>query len=306
MLMLGRKPVSPLCMPYAGVEKATNCILEIPQNIKLELSNNVLTLKSGSILTWGGTTYRTATTTEDKTWTMPDNFADGKYYIFTSRVNGTIQGGTLLTKVSSGTESARPEWSASLIGSVYYNIDTKLFNYAGSTRWSEDWGVAYPICLIEVSSGIASFAKDSNGNDMIFNGACFVGHHVVVYPNVKALIPNGFNADGSYKNIEINRNNLYIRELSWGNFIKLWCMSTGSIWSAVFNQEVNDVEDIPNVNGIYYVKNLNKNIQMYNNEKTEYTGTPFISYTYTYDNIVTDFAIQQPLTKYKWVVKLIP
>ena len=54
MLMLGRKPVSPLCMPYAGFEKATNCILEIPQNIKMTLENNVLTLKAGSIITLTG------------------------------------------------------------------------------------------------------------------------------------------------------------------------------------------------------------------------------------------------------------
>ena len=48
--MLGRKPVSPLCMPYAGFEKATNCLLEVPQNLKLEFSNGALTVKAESVL----------------------------------------------------------------------------------------------------------------------------------------------------------------------------------------------------------------------------------------------------------------
>lgn len=298
MLMLGRKPVSPLCMPYAGIEKATNCILEIPQNIKLELNNNVLTLKSGSILVNSGSTYSTYTTTSDLTVTAPNTSAT-EYMIFMYG-NNNFAGATLDNIVSGSTDS-----KSGVPYHVWFDTTNKIINRYGSNGTTAI-RARYPICIVKTTSARGSwdsFVKDSNGNDMIFNGAGFIGHHAFVYPGVKALIPNGFNSDDSYRNIEINRNTLYIKELPLGTQ-KVFIINNNSVWTAHYKGEVNDINDIPNVNGIYYVKNLNKNIQMYNNEKTEYTGTLFISYTY--NNIVSDFTIQQPLTKYRWVVKLIP
>ena len=297
MLMLGRKPVSPLCMPYAGIEKATNCVLEIPQNIKLTIENNVLTVKNGSVLVMSGSsTYRTITVNADRTKDF-SSYQDGKIVVFANTIGGLGLDG-LLNRVGSGSSLPADNTTYSFF---YLTTDYSIYHYEGSSWVKKD--ASYPLCVLEKDSSGVHFAKDSNGNDMIFNGAGFIGHHAFVYPGVKALIPNGFNSDDSYRNIEINRNTLYIRELPLGTQ-EVFIINNNSVWTAQYKGEVNDINDIPNVNGIYYVKNLNKNIQMYNNEKTEYTGTPFISYTY--DNIVTDFTIRQPLTKYRWVVKLIP
>ena len=166
-----------------------------------------------------------------------------------------------------------------------------------SSDYGETWTeqpFSYPLCIVNVSGGVTtSFAKDSNGNDMIFNGACFVGHHAVIYPNVKVLIPDGLNANGSLKSTNVIRNSLYIRELGQGKF-KLWCMNTGSIWSAGFMGEVNNISDVPLTNGIYYVKNQNVNIQVYNNTLSVYSGSSCADYTYN-GSTVTDFTIRQPV-----------
>lgn len=108
MLMLGRKQVSPGYFPFKTIESATNCILEIPQNIKMTLENNVLTLKAGSILSRTGDTYSTITTTVDKTYTLPTNTSNGRYYVLCQSGNGTIDGLRGVSEVKSGTTEQRP------------------------------------------------------------------------------------------------------------------------------------------------------------------------------------------------------
>lgn len=315
MLMLGRKPVSPLCMPYAGFEKATNCILEIPQNIKMTLENNVLTLKAGSILTRTGDTYTTITTATDKTYTVSSNQGTGKYVVLCQQDNGTIDSIVKVNEIHSGTTAQRPENVS--IGYRYFNVDTKRWNLKESSAWNENWAICYPICVIDVDSNhVASFAKDSNGNDMIFNGAGFIGHHAFVYPNVKGLIPDGFNKDGTLKSTVTVTNALYIKELSNYDNSKhnsAIAIATGHIdrWRGYYEVDNEDemnnmISSIPNYNFIrFYIKNKNI-IKAYNGDgwvNSNFVCVAFYNYNGT---TVTDFTIQQPLTKYRWVVKLIP
>jgi len=192
----------------------SDCGLKIPQNIKLTLENNVLTLKSGSIIVWCGDTYRTTTTTADNTWTPNSLDYNKTGLIFSARLNGGIQGVYAFSKILSGTTAQRPAWSSSLNGSVYYDVDTKLFNYAGSSSWSDDWAVAYPICAVEIDNqGNVSFLKDSNGNDMIFNGTGFIGHHEFIYPQISGLCANNFDEFGRPESKKFTTNSLQIVEL---------------------------------------------------------------------------------------------
>lgn len=306
MLMLGRKTVSPLCMPYAGIEKATNCILEIPQNIKLEInSTDGLVLKSGSIITLSGSTYTTYTTTSNKSI---KSVGTGKRVIFLTQSNYAPTAFNI-NNITSGTTDSR----AGEGYHVWFDTENKLIKAYTTSGDTVAYTCSYPLCVVETDSSgnVVSFAKDSNGNDMIFNGAGFVGHHAFIYPNVKALIPNGFDANNEPINIQTISSSLLIRELdnnSSSSFYKrcIYISSIGYI-AVSYYAVLNSLEEISHNSNYYsYIPSYN-HIYHYNNNELEIVSNRcyFISYQFSND-IMVDFTIQPPLTKYKWVVKLIP
>lgn len=305
MLMLGRKPVSPLCMPYAGFEKATNCILEIPQNLKIEIDSSLgVVIKAGSVVTLDGSTYSTYTTTTDKSQRNPGR---GRRVLFLQETGAyNITAWNIENVVSGATDS--------LAGQIYHlwfdttNKEIKAYTTDGNTV---AYRCSYPLCIVDVDAdNNISFAKDSNGNDMIFNGMGFVGHHAVIYPNVKALAPDGFNEDGSLKSSKLTNNALRIVEMITNTpaagYEKILQMGNTDVYNAINYREVESYNDLGTQNySIQYVKK--DNIIYYYNGATYETRIILKILSYNYDGTtVTDFTIQQPLTKYRWVVKLIP
>lgn len=310
MLMLGRKPVSPLCMPYAGIEKATNCLLEVPQNIKLELSNNVLTIKARSIITLTGSTYATLTTNVDGSITLGNGSDNSFYIIMTGNPNAVTPAAIFPVKLSSsGDSNGFPTENLTNI-TTYYNTDDKIWYRYNPTTTLWDVISKYPLGIIERKNNIWSFAKDSNGNDMIFNGAGFIGHHAFVYPDVEALAPDGFNEDKSFKSVELTNNALRIIEMttttSEAGYEKILQMGNTGVYNSNNYREVESYNDLGTQNySFQYVKK--DNIIYYYNGATYETRIIVKILSYSYDGTrVTDFTIQQPLTKYRWVVKLVP
>lgn len=305
MLMLGRKPVSPLCMPYAGIEKATNCVLEIPHTFTIEQSGNTFTLKSGSTVALvNRNTYTTTTTTQDFSATVNN---DGLHFLVYSGWNFV----SWMTPISLGSGTSLPADNSQ------YNYFFLINNNTGSyylwkpeTSTWEGWGGngSYPLAVVEVKNGVASFAKDSNGNDMIFNGAGFIGHHAFVYPNVKVLIPDGLNTDGSLKSIEYTLNSLNIEEIT-SDYPNIFIKDFGSSNTLrVRGYHIVNTYDEINIQSFhhYYVKSENKMYRaMSSTTLSEYGSVNIVNIGFN-GTTVTDFAIQQPLTKYRWVVKLIP
>lgn len=267
----------------------SNCVLEIPQNIKLKLKDNVLTLKAGSIITLAGNTYATHTVSRNHILTISSDLLNGKYYI-----NSTVSSDLLITaidKFKSGSELP----STASAGDRFYKIDDKTFWFYNGEQWTAS-GVFYPICLIEVNDGVASFAKDSNGNDMIFNGAGFIGHHAFVLPGVKALAANGLNTDGSMKSISITTNSLDIIDIHSGHYIIRQGNQPNIAAITTYIDEVNNYDDIPQPMQVwhrYYVKSENKWYVYVTNVENFYT-LELVKYT-TVNNIVTDFTIRQPV-----------
>lgn len=277
----------------------SNCILEIPQNIKLELSNNILRLKAGSVLTRTGSTYATETTATDLTYTITSSLGSGKFVIFGN--SSGLATPRKINNIFSGNSSQYPTTDLTST-TVYFNTDDKLLykpnnDLSGWNTWSSD----YPFCVIDIDeNNTASFAKDSNGRDMIFNGAGFIGHHAFVYPNVKSLIPNGFNSDGTLKSILVNTNALIIRELSNGSTLGKCFTSDGvDRWNGYI--EVETYDDFLTqrssyiVNTRFYVKELNKTFVDAGGSIgiIEQPRTPLVYYSQS-NNIVTDFTIRQP------------
>ena len=267
-----------------------------------------MTLKAGSILTLTGSTYATITTTVDR---VKSNFSlnpNSTYVMFTVN-NGVSFAWKKIEKVGSGESLPADNTN---YDNFFLTTDKIIYIWSNGSWSSSD--ITYPICLIQTDeNGNLSFVKDSNGNDMIFNGAGFVGHHAIIYPDVTGLIPNGKNLDGSLKTIEATTNSLSIHEMvlgtgSYGDGSRYFAISTtGNItgWGGYTIREKD--EDFTNDNWLrQYIKESNKTYTWTGSEKQQMYETPFINYKCDTNGLVTKFDISQPLTKYRWVVKLIP
>lgn len=265
----------------------SNCVLEIPQNIKLTLENNVLTLKAGSVIALTNSdSYSTYTTTSDlvrENLTLTAN----KRYIFLSAFNGSSFTWQEVSKVGSGdtlpADNTNYNW-------FFLTTDKAIYSWKNNT-WERLY-VSYPIAVIESdNSGNPSFAKDSNGNDMIFNGAGFIGHHAFVYPNVTGLAPYGYNEDGTLKSVSGKTSTLQIIKLnSSSNSIDV--LLTGGTLAKRSFKEVQDIDT--SWTGVQYVKSENMTYVYSSGSYVIRIETPLIYYTYE-GTTVTDFAIQQPV-----------
>lgn len=257
----------------------SNCITEIPQDIKLELSSGTLTLKAGSILTSPDGTQ--ATTSVDKTTTLTTN---GQYLLFVDAIYGNFQLSVNHKVTKCGSGSSLPADNTTY--NIFLNTtDLKIYRW-NSNAWVT-WGVALPIGIITVSDGNISSI------DQVFNGAGYIGHHAFILPDIKGLAPNGFNSDGTYKNTTITINSLAIREMSTGQSVTGIdrAIASNAGWSGY--KEVNKYTDADFTKGWirYYVKEDNK-IYTYNGSSViQESNIPLVFYNYN-GTSVTRFDIK--------------
>ena len=171
----------------------TNCITEIPQDIKLELNAGTLTLKAGSkvYVPNGAGVFDTITTITDKTLTATDN---ATYLVFL----GTDQNLHYFTGCGSGTSTP----TSGYVG--YYNTsDNKIYRIENGVN---SGSMSFPIAEITISGGAISSI------DQVFNGFGYIGEIIFILPGISGLVPNGLNADGSYKNIKYTQPDVFVTD----------------------------------------------------------------------------------------------
>ena len=171
----------------------SNCITEIPQNIKLELNNGTLTLKAGSkVYVPNGFESDGTTPKFDEIITQQDIFAthaDGYKYMFYTINNGTYGGVNGYLSSNSG-----PTDTGTSFHLWYDTTNNVIRRYNGSTIVEDNCSL--PICIYSSSS------SSITSIDQVFNGFGYIGSTVFALPGVKGLAPNGRNEDGTLKNIE--------------------------------------------------------------------------------------------------------
>ena len=165
----------------------TNCITEIPQDIKLELNNGTLTLKAGSKVyvpdgfEQDGTTpkFYTITITSDNSAT--DEMTRTLWFGWNVEENKLVK--------CDGSQTGSPVASTY---DYYYDSTTNMCYASISNGYVRS---SLPFCVVKATSGsgITSISQ-------VFNGFGYIGSTVFVLPGVKGLIPNGRNADGSLNN----------------------------------------------------------------------------------------------------------
>lgn len=186
---------------FLNKSQVTNCLLEVPQRIKLELNDGVLTLKAGSqvIIPNGfeadGTTpkFDYVITEQDMQYHNTSQF-DKVFLCITKDLTSFV--GHQEEKVSSG--SAEQTTTGTHYNTTLNKVTSKLTS-----------GVTY-----EVSLPICTLSTDSNGavtSFNIFNGMGYISSTVWVDKGVKGLIPDGRNSDGSLINEETTTNRLSLK-----------------------------------------------------------------------------------------------
>ena len=223
--------------------KITNCITEIPQDIKLELNDGVLTLKAGS-----------------KVY-VPNGFeADGT----TPKFDEVVIESDVVRDIKTGTEN-NPAFifykpSEQIID--IYDVDRAV---SGSTNIlaTSPYHVWYDtnnnLCKI-IKADLSSYALSSlpialctrtNGIttsiNQTFNGFGYIGSTVFATKGVKGLIPNGRNEDGTLNNIEFTTDRVAIDTIDANWSSQDWFITNngGITWyplqhgQIVYNEETN-------------------------------------------------------------------
>lgn len=176
---------------FLNKTQVTNCILEIPQDINIELSDGVLTLKAGSVVYVpnGLNTFKKLTISNNLSMSLIAGSTD--YLVFVSENGLTLQNRVVKSSLSG---SSDPNTG----GTTYYNTTN---NKIISHNTTGDVQVSFPIARITVSNSVITSISQ------VFNGIGYIGKTLFALPNVKGLIPNGRNTDGTLKNTELNLSN---------------------------------------------------------------------------------------------------
>lgn len=193
-------------------EKITNCLLEVPQRIKYDLTDGILTVKAGSvvIVPYGTddltSQYPVGSTFLNENFKVYDTqFADDKFFVWAEVQNGlsTIYDGSttsangmfFITISDNGLIlSARSNVASGASGTAvtYYNTTTNKLTH------NQTGTISLPILECTYGTSVTNSFAINN----VFNGVGKIGSTIWVDKGVKGLIPNYRNADGSLNNIE--------------------------------------------------------------------------------------------------------
>lgn len=169
-------------------DQITNCITEIPQNIKLELVDGILTLKAGSkvYVPNGAGVFDEVVITVDKTLGAIGTYT-GSNLLFFDTVNES-----LIVAVTHTSETTAPTSG----GGMWYDTTNNFVRIYSNGVVNQSSKVSLPIAIATRTNGVPTSI------DQVFNGFGYIGSTVFALPGVKGLIPDGRNDDGSLRNIE--------------------------------------------------------------------------------------------------------
>lgn len=177
----------------------SNCITEIPQYINLELTSSSCKLKTGSKVYFpnGSNVFDSFTLTSDLTLTQAGTATDVLYFVHPNK-------STVVSVLKSSCYSGDTQPSGTNYAFWYDTTNNKVgMRASGSSTFT--FGYSLPICVATIADSLVTSI------DQLFNGFGYIGSTVFALPGVKGLAPNGRNADGSLKNVEVILSNVLLR-----------------------------------------------------------------------------------------------
>ena len=279
---------------FLNKSQITNCITEIPQRIKYDLTDGTLTVKAGSvvIVPYGiedlTSQYpKGARFLHDNFKVFDTQFADGKFFVW-AEVQSDISSDTKETtiydrfvglcigrneytrnnNVSSGTGDSTGNWF------VHYSTDKNIVmttNGSGEIIQTQYGNTSLPF-LIATGDGVNSYGSINQ----VFNGIGYIGTVAWVDKDIKCLVPNGRNEDGTLNNIAYTVSNLRLINIPTGS---------NNLYTTMF---------YPNDNSMG--NHLNRNVYVQDSEPVATEGN-----TQYWYNPTTNVSYRSKATELVWV-----
>lgn len=212
-------PNAVYCTPDESlkIDQITNCITEIPQNIKLELTTDSfgasnLIIKAGSKLYYpnGSGVFDEVMLTADRAYT--DTTKTGQWLVCLTQGLTGVSG--LVANSVSGTTKPTDDFS------LWYNTEENIMYRYGSISSDPISNVSLPIAIVTLgNTGVVSI-------DEVFNGFGYIGSTIFGLPGVKGLIPNERNADGTLKNTAWETSQVFTRTFTGSANFYVFCNGT--------------------------------------------------------------------------------
>ena len=273
---------------------ATNCITKIPQDIKLALVDGVLTLKAGSRVYDGSGAVTNITADRVLSISNMNSALDYFLFAYTASDNNNIRYFNS-SQIFSG--STAPTFSG-LYG-VWYDTASQQIKYTNDGGSSWNTGLSFPL---------ARFSADGTtvtSVNQVFNGFGYIGSTVFGLPGVKVLMPNGRNADGTLKNLEITTNSVVLISATQ-TYID------NAHYNCVLNEAAAQIHTVESsyYNYTYERPELGANKRWYSEKDnmwytcfaatptvwTEDTQCIVLTYTYHESAPISDFEIKAPIS----------
>ena len=188
---------------YLGSQN-TNCLTYTPKNINLELNNGTLTLKAGSkVYVPNGFEADGVTPKFDYVTIESDKVRTGTINQTGTSMAYLSSSGTLIVLAVAGDGVQNNYFSGATAPTstnymTWYDTATNIVKTTSDKGATWNSNASLPLGVVSYSSKTASFTSI----DQIFDWCGYIGSTAFVLPGVKGLIPNGFNADGTYKSTE--------------------------------------------------------------------------------------------------------
>jgi hypothetical protein len=181
-----------------GTNRISNCISSIPQDIKLELVDGVMTLKAGSKV------YKAngESITISGDLVVAQGGTNTGAFAFYRSDNNTVYTSTTANIFSGNTAPGSP-----VTTTTWLDTGAKDVKVYDGTQWVG--GVSLPLCIFDNQDGKVTAVGQ------IFNGFGYIGSTAFILPGVKGLAPYGRNEDGSLKNFEIQFTGVSTRSITW-------------------------------------------------------------------------------------------
>ena len=199
----------------------SNRIVSIPQDIKLEIVDEVLILRAGSKVCVpvgfeeDGQTHKFSfiTTTRDLSYTEPNKIS-ATFPVYAYYKNGEIRSILRRGKSNSGTTVPSDNYNG-----AFYNTTTN--NVEQYTNGSLSYISSLPLGLV---SSVDKEGNNISAIDQIFNGFGYIGSTCYILPGITGYIPQGLNSDGTLINKIITQTKTSCTTVtsSWGTGSELF------------------------------------------------------------------------------------
>lgn len=192
-------------------QNRTNCITEIPQDIKVEINETKnFVVKAGTKIYVPNGFEQDGTTRKFDIKIIPEDVivrndqTSITHMYFMDGLDDWAR--TLPERCFSGTTPpTSPQHT-----DIWYDLSNNVIKRYINDAWSLEDGFSLPLAIISYSTS----DQTCKSIDQIFNGFGYIGSTIFALPGVSGLTANGHNADGTYKSTSFTLNSVKTIDIS--------------------------------------------------------------------------------------------